>query len=132
MYVIYIGKISKYFKPERGTWKGGPISAYLCIIVLEIVFQIIKETSNINGFIIFQKKFVYYWYYFFLKNTESFTNQLEIFKHFSYFSGLKSKKLKCEIVSIGVLKGVKVALYGMRYVHTWRYHKNIQKSLFIH
>ena len=94
--VINIGKTSKYFKLERGTRQGDPISAYLFIIVLEVVFRIIKETSNIKGFEIFQKKFIYTGYVddttFFLKNTESVINLLEIFKHFSQFSGLKPNK----------------------------------------
>ena len=41
------GKTSKYFKLERGAQQGDPISAYLFIIVLEVVFRMIKETSNI-------------------------------------------------------------------------------------
>ena len=57
--VINGGKTSKYFKLERGTQQGDPIPAYLFIIVLEVVFQIIKETSNNAGFEIFQKKFIY-------------------------------------------------------------------------
>ena len=57
--VINGGKTSKYFKLERGTRQGDPISAYLFIIVVQVVFRIIKETSNIEGFEIFQKKFIY-------------------------------------------------------------------------
>ena len=76
--VINGGKTSKYFKLEKGTRQGYSISAYLFIIVLEIVFWIIKETSNIKGFEIFQKKFIYTAYAddttFFLKNTESLIN----------------------------------------------------------
>ena len=91
------------------------ISAYLFIIVLEVVFRIIKETSNIKGFAVFQKKFFYTAYVddntFFLKNTESVINLLEIFKHFSQFPGLKPNKSKCEIAGIGVLKGVKGTLW---------------------
>ena len=79
--------------------------------MLEVVFWIIKETSNIEGFESFQRKFIFTAYAddatFFLKNTESVKNLLEIFKHFSQFSGLKPNKSKCEIASIGVLKGVK-------------------------
>ena len=94
--VINGGKTSKYFKLERGTRQGDPISAYLFIIVLEVVFRIIKETSNIEGFEIFQKKFIFTAYAddttFFLKNTESVINLLEIFKHFSQFSSLKPNK----------------------------------------
>ena len=86
--------------------------------MLEVVFRIIKETSNIKGFEIFLKKFIYAAYAddatFFLKNTESVINLLEIFKHFSQLSGLKPNKSKCEIAGIVVLKGVKVVLCGMR------------------
>ena len=52
--VINGGKTSKYFKLERGTQQGDPIPAYLFVNVLEVVFQIIKETSNNEGFEIFQ------------------------------------------------------------------------------
>ena len=94
---------------------------YLFITVLEVVFRIIKETSNIEDFEIFQKKFIYTAYaddtYFFLKNTESVINLLEIFNHFLQFSSLKLSKSKCEIAVIGVLKGVKVALCDMRCVN---------------
>ena len=131
--VINGGKPSKYFKLERGIRQGDPISAYLFIIVLEVVFRIIKETSNIKGFEIFQKKFIYTAYAddttFFLKNTESVVNLLEIFKHFYQFSGLKPNKSKCEIASIGVLKGVKVALCGMRFANLF---EDIIKILGIH
>ena len=119
--VINGGKTSKYFKLERETRQGDPISAYLFIIVLEVVFRIIKETSNIEGFEIFQEKFIYTAYAidtaFFLKNTESVINLLEIFKHFSQFSGLKPNKSKCEIAGISVLELVKVAICGMRFVN---------------
>ena len=91
--------------------------------MFEVVFWIIKETSNIEGFEIFQKKFIYTAYAddttFFLKNTESVINQLEVIKHFSQFSGLKPNKSKCEIAGIGVLKGVKVTLCGMRCVNLY-------------
>ena len=53
------GKTSKYFKLERQTRQGDPISADLLIIVLGAVFQRIKETSNIEGFDIFQKNITY-------------------------------------------------------------------------
>ena len=110
-----------------------PISDYLFIIVLEVVFRIIKETSNIEGFEIFQKKVIYTAYAddttFFLKNTESVLNLLEIFKHFSQFSSLKPNKSKSEIAGIGVLKGVKVTLFGMRCVNL---HEDTIKILEIH
>ena len=42
---------------------------------------------------------------------------VDAFHFFSYFSGLKPKLSKCEILGIGVLKGVQVAVYGMRCVN---------------
>ena len=54
---------------------------------------------------------------FFLKNTESVINLLDIFRHFSQFSSLKLNRSKCEIAGIGVLKGVEVTLCGMRCVN---------------
>ena len=54
---------------------------------------------------------------FFLKNTKSVINLLEIFKHFPQISGLKPNKSKCEIAGVGVLKGVKVAICGIRCVN---------------
>ena len=38
------------------------------------------------------------------------------FHIFSRFSGLRPNLSKCEIAGIGVLKGVKVAIYGMQCV----------------
>ena len=66
---------------------------------------------------------------FFLKNTESIINLLEIFKHFSQFSGLKPNKSKCEIAGTGVQKGVKVAFCSMRCVSL---HEDIITILGIH
>ena len=40
-------------KLERGTRQGDLISAYSYIIVLEVVFRTIKETSNVEGFEIY-------------------------------------------------------------------------------
>ena len=51
---------------------------------------------------------------FFLKDAESIKNLVEIFNTFSLFSGLKPNLTKCEIAGIGALKGVQVAVCGMR------------------
>ena len=39
---------------------------------------------------------------------------MDIFDTFSKFSVLKPNKIKCEIAGVGALKGVQVALCGMR------------------
>ena len=93
--------------------------------MFEVVFQIIKETSNIEGFEIFWRKFIYTAYAaqmilpFFLKIL------LETFQHFSPFSGLTPSKQKCEI-AYRCFEGGKS---DMRYV---KLHENTIKILEIH
>ena len=88
------------------------------ILVLEIVFLFTKKSKKISGLNIFDKTFLYTAYAddttFFLKDTKSVIELMNIFDTFSKFSGLKPNKSKCEIAGIGVLKGVQVALCGMR------------------
>ena len=47
--VINAGKTSKYFFLQRGARQGNPVSAYLLILVLEVVFSLIKPSDKING-----------------------------------------------------------------------------------
>ena len=57
--IINGGKTSQYFKLERGTRQGDPISAYLFIIVLEVIFLNIIQNSHIKGIKLFDKEFIY-------------------------------------------------------------------------
>ena len=82
--IINGGFTTKYFKLDKGTRQGDPISAYLFILVLEI------------------------------KDKESVKKVMNVFDTFSIYSGLKPNKSKCEIAGIGVLKGVSVELCGMK------------------
>ena len=51
---------------------------------------------------------------FFLKDAQSIENLVETFNTFSLFSGLKPNLTKCEVAGIGALKGVQVAVCGMK------------------
>ena len=51
---------------------------------------------------------------FFLKDTQSIENLVEIFNTFSLFSALDPNLTKCKIAEIGALKGVQGAVCGMR------------------
>ena len=44
--IINGGTTTKYFKLQKGTRQGDPISAYLFILVLEIVFIFNKENKK--------------------------------------------------------------------------------------
>ena len=51
---------------------------------------------------------------FFKKDKVSVLETLDIFHKFPLVSGLSPNKTKCEIAGIGTLKGVNVALCGMK------------------
>ena len=48
---------TKYFRLDKGTRQCDPISAYLFIVVLEIVFNLIKQNKNIHGLASFHRTF---------------------------------------------------------------------------
>ena len=52
-YIINGWTTTKYFKLQKDTRQGDPISTYLFILVLEIVFIFNKENKNIKGINIF-------------------------------------------------------------------------------
>ena len=99
-----------YFSSKRDTRQGDPILAYLFILVLEIVFFFVEESENFQGLTIFNNQFLYTAYAhdttFFLGNKNPVTEVIQVFEHFSFFSGLKPNKSKFKIAGIGVLKRV--------------------------
>ena len=111
--IINSGNTSKYFELEKGTRQGDPISAYLFILVLEMVFLSVKKNKNIKSLNIFNHRFLYTT--FFLKYQESLINVMKVFDIFSTFSDLKSNKSKCEVTGISALKEAKLTLCGMKY-----------------
>ena len=56
-YIINGWTTTKYFKLQKDTRQGDPISTYLFILVLEIVFIFNKENKNIKGINIFDNIF---------------------------------------------------------------------------
>ena len=118
--VINGGTITKYFKLNRGAPQGDPISAYLFILALEILFLLIKENPHLKGSNIFYHCYLYCAYAddttFFLKDVNSIKKMVNRFHIFSCFLELIPNFSKCEIAGIRVLKGVKVAICGIQYV----------------
>ena len=115
--VVNGSKTTSYFKLERGTRQGDPVSACLFIITLEIVFSLINANPDFEGLQLFSHMFLYSAYaddtIFFLRNEKSATEVIKTVGKFSLFSGLKINNAKCEIAGTGVKKGVKMALCGM-------------------
>ena len=119
--VLNGGFTTKYFNLEKGTRQGDPISAHLFILALEILFLLIKNDTSIKGIKVFDYVFLYAAYAddstFFLKDLASVKKLLDIFSYYSKFSGLKPNFPKCEIAGIGSLKGVEVAVCGIKCVN---------------
>ena len=56
--VINGGTTTRYFSLKRSTRQGDPISAYLFILVLEIIFIFIKERENVQGLTVLNNQFL--------------------------------------------------------------------------
>ena len=78
----------------------------------------LKNKADIKGLKIFDYDFLYTAYAddstFFLSDIYSIKEMINCFNIFMCFSGLKPNLSKCEIAGIGSLKGVKVAVCGMK------------------
>ena len=83
-----------------------------------MLFILIKSKPEIERMTIFEYSYLYSAYAddttFFLKNIISVNHMADTFLFFSYFSELKPNLTKSKITGIGVLKGVQVAVCGMR------------------
>ena len=112
--VINGGVTTQYFKLENGAQQGDPVSAYLFILCLEIIFTIVINNKDIKSLKILWKAFLYTAYaedtFFFLKDFGSIKELLNTISLFSSFPGLKPNLSKCEVAQTELLKGVKVAV----------------------
>ena len=74
-FIINSGITTKYFKLDKGARQGDPTSAYLFILVFEIVINLVKENKKMHGLTFFDHTFLYAAYAdgttLFLKDIES-------------------------------------------------------------
>ena len=116
--IINRGITTHYFKLKKGTRQGGPVSAYLFVLVLEAVFCVIKSNKNIEGLNIFNHEFIYIAHAdnttLLLKDKISVFETLNIFHKFSVVFGISPNTTKCEIAGIAALKGVNATVCGTK------------------
>ena len=88
------------------------------ILCLEILFAIVKNNKDTKSLKIRGNTFLYTAYandtVFFLKTLGLIKELLNKISLFSSFSGLKLDLSKCKVARIGLLKEVKVAVYGSK------------------
>ena len=86
--VINRGTTTKYFSFGRGARQGDPISAFLFILALEILFILIKSKPEIEGMTISDYNYLYSAYTddttLFLKDIISVKHMVDTF-HFFFF-----------------------------------------------
>ena len=113
---------TRYFNLEKDARQGDPISAYLFILALEVLFELIKNDGEIRGVTIFNHAFLYTAFAddstFFLNDLLSVKNLIDTFTDFSLFSGLKANFSKCGIAGLGSLKGVLEAVCGLKSINS--------------
>ena len=119
--VINGGFTTRYFNLEKGARQGDPISAYLFILALEVLFELIKNNADIRGITIFNHAFLYTPFAddstFFLNDLLSVKNLIDTFTVFSLFSGLNANFSKCEIAGLGSLKGILEAVCSLKSIN---------------
>ena len=97
-----MGVTTRYFNLEKSARKGDPISAYLFILALEVLFELIKNNDDIRGITIFNRTFLY----------TAFANDSTFF--LNDLLSLKANFSKCEIAGLSSLKGVLEAVCGLK------------------
>ena len=86
---------------------------------MEVLFTLIKDNEKIQGLDILNYCFLYD-STFFLRNIDSVIELARSFKELS-FSDLSPNMSKCKIAGTGSLKGVEIAVCGMKNIDLTKY-----------
>ena len=106
--VINNGYTTDYFKLERGTRQGDPLSAYSFILVFEVLLIQVREDIDIKGFTVNDVELKLSCYaddgYFMVKTVDSIKKILRYFDIYSLYSSLKVNLEKFEACWLGRAK----------------------------
>ena len=114
------GHSTGYFSLSSGTRQGDPISAFLFILVMEILFIQIRSNENIHGLKFFGYEFKLSAFAddvsYFLKDINSVKELLKLLEQSSQFTSLKVNYGKSEICGTSSKKGAIGAFSQFRIV----------------
>jgi hypothetical protein len=114
------GFSSPFFKLERGVRQGCPLSAYLFIMVVELMANKIRTTNEIKGIKINQTEIKILQMAddttIMVEDLTSFKHVLRIIALFHIFAGLKLNKTKTEAMWLGKWKNNKDTPLGLKWV----------------
>lgn len=100
------GISSPYFKIQRGVRQGDPLSAYLFILCVEIMSNLILRNNSIRGITINDNEFKLFQYAddttAILKDEPSAREFLSEIKHFGHVSGLNINTSKTKAINLGI------------------------------
>ena len=123
--VMNDGHSTGYFSLLSGTRQGDPISAYLFILVMEILFIQIRSNENIHGLKFFGYEFKLSAFAddvsYFFKDINFVKELLKLLEQSSKFTSLKVNYDKSEICGIGSKKGAIGAFSQFRIVNLINY-----------
>jgi hypothetical protein len=117
--VVNNGHASPFFKPTRGIRQGCPASAFLFIIIAEVLANAIRANKRIRGIVINGKSYVLVQYAddtcLFLADEFSLATALIVLDMFRRCSGLRMNRDKSEAVWIGASSNFKHKPFGLKW-----------------
>ena len=122
--VLNNGAATNFFKVQKGTKQGDPISPYLFILAIEILAVMIRRNDKINGIKLSNAHFKIALFAddttLFLKDVNALREALKVFDCFYRFSSLKLNKSKSEACWIGKKVKKQTILEDVKWVNLYK------------